>query len=215
MQQGFFGLSDLLRQGGVTLALLLIGSIVSWVVIFERFWLYRKLDRGLHSFHLQAMNALLKQDPSRLRALCTREAWIPTARALTVVLDRVGSSDKRIQARWRETMERERQKIGQELKRRLWVLGTFAAAAPFLGLFGTVLGILQAFHEMAKSGTGGFTVVASGISEALVATAAGILVAVISVLAFNVFQVKLGRMLFEIRMQFEELAELLEDQHAR
>ena len=57
-------------------------------------------------------------------------------------------------------------------------------------LFGTVVGILTAFQNMAKTGSGGFAVVASGISESLIATAAGIVVAVISVMAYNAFQTR-------------------------
>ncbi len=200
MQQGTW---ELLRQGGFTLGLLLLGSVVSWMVIFERFWVYRKLERGLHSFHLKLMNALIKGDSDAVRRLCAQSSWIPSAPVLERALER--------KTRWREALERDRLRIGQDLKRRLWILGTFAAAAPFVGLFGTVVGILQAFREMAKSGTGGFTVVAAGISEALVATAAGILVAVVALLAFNAFQVKLSRLLFEIRLQLEEVAEHLED----
>ena len=56
----------------------------------------------------------------------------------------------------------------------LWVLGTIGSSAPFIGLFGTVIGIIRAFHSMALAGTGGFGVVAGGISEALIATALGL-----------------------------------------
>ena len=74
-----------------------------------------------------------------------------------------------------------------ELRRYVWVLGTAGASAPFIGLFGTVVGILGSFQSMAIMGTGGFSVVAAGISEALVATAAGLAVAITSVIIYNVF----------------------------
>jgi biopolymer transport protein ExbB len=76
-----------------------------------------------------------------------------------------------------------------ELRRRLWILGTIGATAPFVGLFGTVVGIIRAFSDIAASGTSGFEVVAVGIGEALVATAAGIVVAVVAVVANNALQV--------------------------
>ena len=59
------------------------------------------------------------------------------------------------------------------LKRYLWALGTVGSSAPFVGLFGTVVGILKAFQSMSVAGTGGFKVVSQGIAAALVATAAG------------------------------------------
>jgi biopolymer transport protein ExbB/TolQ len=85
------------------------------------------------------------------------------------------------------------------LERNLSFLGTLGANAPFIGLFGTVLGIIQAFHELAKSGVnpGGeqSTAVMAGISEALVATAVGLLVAIPAVVAYNIFQRRVKRTL--------------------
>jgi biopolymer transport protein ExbB/TolQ len=77
-----------------------------------------------------------------------------------------------------------------ELKRYIWVLATSGASAPFIGLFGTVVGILSAFQSMAIMGTGGFSVVAAGISEALISTAIGLAVAIIAVIFYNYFSVK-------------------------
>lgn len=99
--------------------------------------------------------------------------------------------------------------MNQELKKNLWMLGTIGSAAPFIGLAGTVVGILQAFGEMARKGAGGFTVVAAGISEALVATAAGIIVAVVAVIAYNAFQTRWSGFVLLIRIQTEEFAEIL------
>ncbi len=84
-----------------------------------------------------------------------------------------------------------RQKPAYE--RGLGFLGTLGANAPFLGLFGTVVGIIKAFHNMALMGSGGFSVVAAGISEALVATALGLGVAIIAVVAYNYFQTRIER----------------------
>jgi biopolymer transport protein ExbB len=79
-----------------------------------------------------------------------------------------------------------------ELRRGLWVLGTIGSLAPFVGLFGTVIGIMRAFHQMATEGAGGFSVVAAGISEALIATAAGLGVAIFALGFYNYLQVRAG-----------------------
>lgn len=80
----------------------------------------------------------------------------------------------------------ERKRI--EYEQRLFILGTLGNNAPFIGLFGTVLGIIRAFADLSLAGKGGAQVVMSGISEALVATAVGLFVAIPAVLAFNIFQ---------------------------
>jgi biopolymer transport protein ExbB len=74
-----------------------------------------------------------------------------------------------------------------EMERNLSVLGTMSNIAPLLGLFGTVIGIIRAFADIARTGSGGGAVVAMGVSEALMTTAAGIVVAVIATVAFNAF----------------------------
>ncbi len=73
------------------------------------------------------------------------------------------------------------------LEKRLGILATFGNNAPFIGLFGTVLGIIQAFHDLGRASEFGVRVVMEGISEALVATAMGLFVAIPSVIAYNYF----------------------------
>jgi len=79
----------------------------------------------------------------------------------------------------------------QELKKGLAILGTIATSAPFIGLFGTISGIINAFRGMALSGSGGIGAVAGGISEALVTTAFGIGVAIIALWCFNTLNTRI------------------------
>lgn len=78
---------------------------------------------------------------------------------------------------------------------RLSWLATIGSNAPFVGLFGTVLGIIRAFHDLSQSGTQGSSIVSAGISEALVATAVGLFVAIPAVVAYNYFQRQVREML--------------------
>lgn len=200
----------LVVSGGFTMYPLVLCSLLVWGVIFERLWNYRRLGSHLKSFHLEAVNTLLRSDLESLRSLCHRNAELPTARLLMGALERLSSKDARLKERWLEALERKRQVMNLELRQNLWILGTIGSAAPFIGLFGTVVGILRSFQEMAKNGSGGFNVVAAGISESLVATAAGIVVAVIAVMAFNAFQTRWNSLVLTIRVHIEELAEILE-----
>jgi biopolymer transport protein ExbB len=200
---------NLILSGGFAMVPLVACSLVVWVVIFERCWRYFTLGPDLRSFHLEAINALLRGDEVAARRLCERSAKVPTAALLTVALDRIHSNDARIRGKWLEALERQRQLLNQQLRQNLWLLGTIGSAAPFIGLFGTVVGILRSFQEMAKTGSGGFAVVASGISESLIATAAGIVVAVVAVMAYNAFQTRWSGLVLLIKVQTEELSEVL------
>jgi biopolymer transport protein ExbB len=82
-----------------------------------------------------------------------------------------------------------------KLERNLGFLGTMGNTAPLIGLLGTVWGIMRAFHDMARTGSAGPSVVAAGIAEALITTAAGLLVAVPAVMIYNHFVRRLGTML--------------------
>ena len=81
------------------------------------------------------------------------------------------------------------------LEKNLAFLGTVGSNAPFIGLFGTVIGIIQAFHDLSLNAQGGVSTVMAGISEALVATAIGLLVAIPAVVAFNIFQRRIKTLL--------------------
>jgi biopolymer transport protein ExbB len=97
-----------------------------------------------------------------------------------------------------ETMASAKARLRMDLERNLGVLGTLGNNAPFIGLFGTVLGIIKAFADLARNQTGGATAVMSGISEALVATAVGLMVAIPAVIAFNFFQGKVRKAISRI-----------------
>ena len=85
----------------------------------------------------------------------------------------------------------------QFLERRLLILGTLGNNAPFIGLFGTVLGVIKAFHDLAQAGSAGPEVVMQGLSEALIATAVGLFVAIPAVMAYNYFQKRVNDLLGE------------------
>jgi biopolymer transport protein ExbB len=91
------------------------------------------------------------------------------------------------------------------------MLGTIGAIAPFVGLFGTVWGILRAFEQIGVSKQAGIDVVGPGIAEALITTAAGIIVAIEAVVVYNYFMARLARIALELRLMSEEFVELLRD----
>jgi biopolymer transport protein ExbB/TolQ len=205
-----------LRVGGPTLILILVASFLSLIVAVER--LIALWNVGEHTRRLAEAigKAVLRGDVSTARASAER------ATVLTADLFRVGFS--RLERTGEVTpslegaIDRERTQIGLAMKKRLWILGTIGAVTPFVGLFGTVAGIMRSFKDLGldvgAGGTGGTAAVMSGISEALVATAAGILVAVEAVVLYNYFQARISRLAVELRLIAEEFVELLKERPA-
>lgn len=108
----------------------------------------------------------------------------------------------------------------QRLERRLSILGTLGNNAPFIGLFGTVLGIIRAFRDLSLDVKGGASQVMGGISEALVATAVGLFVAIPAVMAYNYFMRRVARSLARAQATADNLMAYMpdrqpEDGHAR
>lgn len=99
-----------------------------------------------------------------------------------------------------------------DLQRGLSSLATVGSTAPFVGLFGTVIGIIDAFHKMNSDQSAGFTTVAGGISEALVATAFGLVVAIPAVWMFNYFTSRVGRFAVEMHNSADELVDFFVQQ---
>jgi biopolymer transport protein ExbB len=185
LQSGDF--LGLFQQGWMTTYPLLVGSIVALGIFFERIWRFRGLHDATRALTKSTIDALVRRDLDSARKLCEKSDQ-PIAQIFLEAM------------RWRnvplEDLERvlstSRHEAAYELKRGLWVIGTIGSLAPYVGLFGTVVGIIRAFADMAEHGAGGFEVVAAGISEALIATAMGLAVAIIALMFFNYLQTRVG-----------------------
>jgi len=191
-------LLDLIQRGWYATYPLLLCSVVAFAIAAERVWALRGLDARMVSISKQIGFLMRRGDSEGAWDLLEREGsdlplgqiyrqLIPHA-STTAVEDLLAIA------------EGHRLEQSQSLRRNIWILGTIGSSAPFIGLFGTVLGIMRAFHSMALAGAGGFAVVAAGISEALVATALGLGVAIIAVALYNYFQVRLGELTTTMRV---------------
>src|SRR3954469_6700037 len=121
------------------------------------------------------------------RALAGRRA--PESQVAAAGLEQAGRNAEAVS----EAMAGAKSRLRLEMERNLGVLGTLGNNAPFIGLFGTVLGIIKAFADLSRNQAGGAGAVMSGISEALVATAVGLMVAIPAVMAFNFFQARVRK----------------------
>ena len=164
---------EIFKDGGPLMYPILLCSVIGWAIFFERIRTYRKLRKGmladvqtvrdeLQAGAKQGAVAFCQDNPTPLSRIFLRVLSANTRerRQLMDLADEVGS---------RETME---------LQRYLGLLATIANIAPLLGLLGTVIGMIEAFHILAAVGSGSPATLGGGISEALITTAAGLSVAV-------------------------------------
>jgi biopolymer transport protein ExbB len=185
-------LVDLIQQGWYATYPLIFFSVIMICVVIERLWSLRGLATAIQNFTEEVCDHLKGGDLAAASELIeSRRTKAPAARIYAGLLPLIRKGDIE---EILEYGERRRLDEGRLLKRNIWLLGTIGASAPFIGLFGTVIGIIKSFHQMAIMGTGGFAVVAAGISEALVATAVGLIVAIIAVMFFNYMQVKISNL---------------------
>lgn len=166
----------------IAMPILLVLSVLITGQALERlyvFWYSCTLPTGLWG---NIKKSLEKEDIAGAAALCQLSPGI-----MSEALERLLNVPNPTPEKLIESFQLYRQKMNMELSRRLGFFGTASFISPLIGLMGTVLGIMRAFHDLAVAGAGGPTVVAAGISEALVATAMGIGVAVASAILYNYF----------------------------
>ena len=115
----------------------------------------------------------------------------------------------------RNEAERQREKLGAELRRGMNVLATVGSIAPVVGLLGTVVGIIAAFQGIGATGSGGIAAVSTGIAEALVETAFGLMVAIPAVILFNYLNGKIAAIELALGRSLGELADEMESNYGR
>jgi len=197
------GILEILWNAGpvakVVLGVLLIFSIVSWALIVEKWWQFRRVRRQTLGFVKVFREA---RRPSVVHSAARKHRDSPLAQLYAAayteisgvpdVLDHMvddgddGLPPERLDAVHRAMRRAAGLEVAQ-LERYLPFLATTASATPFIGLFGTVWGIMSAFHGIGTQGSASLAVVAPGISEALIATAAGLAAAIPAVMGYNYF----------------------------
>jgi biopolymer transport protein ExbB len=170
--------------GGEWVLYILLGlSIWSIAVIWDRFFLFRKKAKESELLQEKAPELLLKGQIKEAQKL-VENLTSPAAAILKIGIANLSAGPESLE----QILGSQRIHEKLMLEKNLLVLGTLGSNAPFIGLFGTVLGIIKAFNDLALAGTSGPTVVMRGVSEALVATAVGLLIAIPCVATYNYFQ---------------------------
>ena len=197
-------IQELFKAGGVVLILLLCLSVYSLSLMIERFFKYRRAinkSRKLMTFIRKTISTegLGPKifDACRVKGFSTT----PAARLTLNLL----KSEKINLAELNEVANTIIDWEAAQLSRKLSALATLASTTPFIGLFGTVLGVMRAFSDLSLASGAGASVVAKGISEALINTAAGLFVAVPALVAYNYFLSKVNFFTKDLEYLAQEL----------
>jgi len=180
-------------QSSFTMLILLVCSIVALTFIFERWLFIKKSAINADVFFTQVREALKRGGLNAAIGVCSA-SLAPLASVVRVGLEEAEKGRQAMQEMMEATAMEERSR----LEKNLGVLGTLGNISPLIGLFGTVVGIIRAFHAMAMSGQAGPSVISAGIAEALTTTAGGLVVAVPAVIFYNYFLRRVGTIMTDI-----------------
>lgn len=203
------GIKEILIAGGPVLIFMILLSIYCVALIWERYKFFKRTTGGSVEFLAKVRAAAENGKLPDAAALAKSHKGLASA-VVMATLSGPTNRDERKRA-----AERASQRAVAELEKGISTLGTIASVAPFIGLFGTVLGVMRAFKDLASAAGAGPGLVAVGISEALICTAAGLLVAIPAVAAFNHFNQKISQFESELRWMIDEVLDGLAERAHR
>ncbi len=195
---------ELVQAGGWLMIPILLCSVVAAGISVERFWTLRAEQVAPRDLLTQVWTWIRnnEMDSSRLREV---KSGSPLGQILAAGI----TSHRRGRDLMKESIEEVANHVVHELERYLNTLGTVAAITPLLGLLGTVIGMIKVFTAIQLEGTGNAAVLAGGISEALITTAAGLTVAIPSLFFHRYFQRKVDELVIYMEQEALKLVEVL------
>ena len=197
---------ELIGQGGILMLPILLCSVLALAITIER--LINLSGRKVHPPELVSkLKKLIGEGKStETLAICANSS-IPMARIVEAGILKRQHSRERV----KEAIEHTGKQEASNLRKYLGVLATIASIAPLLGLLGTVAGMIKVFQVISHQGVGNPSALAGGISEALVTTAAGLVVAIPTLVSHNYFFKKANGLIMEMENTSMELVDILEE----
>jgi biopolymer transport protein ExbB/TolQ len=196
---------EIFQIGGFTMYILLFCSLLSITILLERIIYYRKRSQTSRAEFMERLRGVLQKGGIKKALEICKETLSPFSNVVSSGLQLHGHQEREIA----NAMEREITIETAKLERYISIVGTIGNTAVYIGLFGTVLGIIRAFHDIAAAGAGGMSIVIGGVAEALVCTAAGLFVAIPAVIVFNYFTRTVGHFVDDMELCASELIDLM------
>lgn len=195
---------ELLKAGGILMVPIVACSILALAIILERFWTLRP-SRVEPPETLNELWRWIKKKELNGRKLKALQGSSPLGRVLAAGL----LNAKHGRDIMKESIEHEASQVIHELERFLNPLGTVATITPLLGLLGTVIGMIKVFAEIQLAGVGNAGNLAGGISEALITTAAGLSVAIPTLIAHRHFIARVDELVVDMEQEAIKLVEVV------
>jgi biopolymer transport protein ExbB len=195
---------SIIQAAGWPIYPLIFASVIALAIIAERLWTLRSsvvMPGGL----LQRVVQEYRQNGASEATIDALAANSPLGQVLAAGIKNIKSSTVIV----KESMEESGRGVAVNLERFLTTLGTIAAVSPLLGLFGTVVGMIEIFGAASPNGNSNPTLLAHGISIALYNTAYGLVVAIPSMIFYRHFRGKIDNLLHDMEMQGSKLVEIL------
>ncbi|MBQ7567612.1 MotA/TolQ/ExbB proton channel family protein [bacterium] len=198
-------LNDVTGVGLGTLVVLLICSIVVISIVLERLFYLRNNVVNANWLHAYMAKFLVEGNIDEAKNKVSKIGGL-LPRVYECGLSRFGLTQEAGEVAMSSAIAEQRLKLEKNMP----IISTIAVISPFIGLFGTVGGIIKTFADVAEKGQAGVAVVSAGVSEALVATAFGLFVAITAVIAFNYFKARISRIVAEMTNAASHLSEMME-----
>lgn len=195
---------EIFLKGGPLMYPILLCSVLAMAIFFERLWTLFRLGRGTIAM-IREVESLVRKNRIDEAVIVCQRAGTPLARILVSALRGAGRPREQIKIIVEEVGGRET----APLERYLGLLGTIATISPLLGLLGTVLGMIEAFTVIAAQGGGTPATLGGGISKALITTAAGLTVAIPTILLHKYLTSRVDRMILEMEEYSLYMVDLL------
>lgn len=197
---------EIIRAGGWLMVPILLCSVIAMAIVLERLWVLRRsrvVPRGLLTTVWE--QARTRADETGAVVLQRTRAGSPLGQVLAAGL----AAQDRSREVMKESIEETGRRVAHELERFLNTLGTIAMITPLLGLLGTVVGMIEVFTVITEIGVGSPRDLAGGISQALVTTAAGIGVAIPTLIFHRYFRGRVDELVLEMEMEAVKLVEMI------
>ena len=201
---------EMIKSGGWLMLPILLCSVVAMAIIIERFWTLRP-DRIAPKTLLAEVWGWIRSNqltPDRMKKL--RESTL-----LGKILAAGLSNSKYGRDIMKESIQEVASHVIHEMERYLSTLGTIAVITPLLGLLGTVIGMIKVFTAIMVQGTGNANVLAGGISEALITTAAGLTVAIPAVIFHRMFQRRIDELVVGMEQEAVKLVDVFHGERGK